>query len=56
MMSVGVNKCPGCNGKKQVVGLGCMLKNCTECGGSGLAKTAAVKAPPGRPKKETKGG
>lgn len=32
------NKCNNCNGKKKVLGLGGIVKNCSECQGVGYTK------------------
>lgn len=32
------SRCETCNGKKEVMGLGCMMKKCGSCDGSGWQK------------------
>ena len=41
-----VNRCHLCGGRKQVMGLGCMMKDCYECNGVGwIACTDRIEIP-----------
>jgi hypothetical protein len=48
-----LDRCPVCVGKKKIMGLGSMIKDCYECHGVGYVKVPVVVAEPVVKRKES---
>ena len=51
-----IARCDACHGRKQLTGLGGMMKTCKVCSGIGYTKEPAAVKPAGRRKKDVKEG